>query len=110
MFITPYTFDKSSKFNFEAISVLPHETVPDMSFTIPQLMQRFASGNDPLISKKPIYDENANFDSFDVTRDPAFDLADYTALQHDLRSRKVSVPTVENPPVPSEAEAPTQTP
>lgn len=110
MFITPYTFDKSSKSNFEAISVLPHETVPDMSFTIPQLMQRFAAGNDPQISKKPIYDENPDFDSFDVTRDPAFDLADYTAIKHSIRSRKVSVPPVENPPVPVTEEVPPTTP
>lgn len=92
MFITPYTFKSGSKSNFEPKTLLPHMTVPDMSYTIPELMKRFASGNDPLISKKPFYDENPSFDSIDPTRDPAFDYADYTALTADLRARKTSIP------------------
>ena len=102
MFTTPYTFNSASKSNFEAKSLLPHMTVPDMSYTIPQLMQRFASGNDPLISKKPLYDENPTFDTIDPTRDPAFDYADYTALTADLRSRKTSVPSPKDPVLPTQ--------
>lgn len=51
----------------------PSLTVPDQSMSILQILQRFAQGVDPGLTKVPIYDGE---DYDDPILDPDFDLAD----------------------------------
>lgn len=61
----------------------PSITIPDESFTVKEILERFTTGMPLSLSKQPIYDSEASFDDIDETRDPAFDLADAT-LARDL--------------------------
>lgn len=67
-------------------------TVPDQSFTIRQLFDRYSMGMLPNIGRDPIYDDEENFDNYDRTNDPDFDLADATErlqqLSENLRLNK----------------------
>lgn len=56
----------------------PSLAVPDMNYSVRELLERFSTGTAPGIAKTPIYDENADLDNYDVTQDLDFDLADAT--------------------------------
>jgi len=57
-FITPYTFDPA-KFAGE-VNKEPSLTVPDMSFSIQELLERFTTM--PEIIKQGFFEENPDFD------------------------------------------------
>lgn len=58
---------------------LPSETVPGMGYTIAEIMQKFASGINPNVSRPTFYDGPANeldYDQIDPTLDPLFDFGE----------------------------------
>lgn len=61
-------------------------TVPDESYSIKDLLEKFSRGMDPGVSKQGIYDSGANFDSPDLEKLKSEDLFDReefaTALSH----------------------------
>lgn len=66
-------------------------TVPDQSYTVRELLQKFTSGGMPDVAKVPQYEEDPDFDDIDPTRLPDFDLADLTELQLELDQRKATL-------------------
>ena len=76
----------------------PSVTVPDDALSVKQLLDRFTSGVElPPIQKSAYYEDNQDFDSYDVTKDPAFDLADATSALYELSNREIPVPHAVNP-------------
>lgn len=68
-------------------------TVPDEALSVKQLLDRFTSGVElPPIQKPAYYEDSQDFDSYDVTKDPAFDLADATSALHELSNREIPAP------------------
>lgn len=84
-------FQTSSNYNpiqqHETPSQLPSLTVPDMSYSIQELLDKFTTGIVPPVARNAQYDEDADFDNYDETRDGDFDLADATRLKQDLEER-----------------------
>lgn len=65
-------------------------TVPDMSYTVQQIMDKFTSGNVPDIQNNNMaYDDEPSFD--DITRPYDLDLADISALKAELEIRLQSL-------------------
>lgn len=70
---------------FETVSSKPSMTIPDQSLTISQVLNKYASGTLPNMSKKPQYDydettprQSDNLDNISPFRSQNYDLADYT--------------------------------
>lgn len=88
-FRTAYNFklDKSDLEPGGGVSVC----VPGEAMTIAEIARRFASGITDNIARKPVYEDESRgelgFGDVDETRDPAFDLADVTEIQDDIKSR-----------------------
>lgn len=64
-------------------------TVPDQSYSVREILQRFTTGIAPSISKQFYYESDQgdiNFDSYNPTNQGNFDLADFTNMVHDIRS------------------------
>lgn len=65
----------------------PSQTMPSQAYTIRELLSRFVSGT---YSPEQAYrngsyaDGDPDYDDWDETDDPAFDLADYTAALADI--------------------------
>lgn len=80
MFVTPYTYDPTSKICFEKQNLHKSETVPNQTFTIQEIITRFTGGIMPNISRKIEFDQEdlreENFDAIDPTRRPDYDLVD----------------------------------
>lgn len=53
-------------------------TVPDMSYSIQDILQKFTKGIDLGISKIPQYNDVQGFDDINPLRNPMFDLSDIT--------------------------------
>lgn len=51
-------------------------TQPDLAFSVQELLERFTHGSMPAVIHEGTYQEDADFDNYDKTRDGAFDLAD----------------------------------
>ncbi|MEM3318415.1 MAG: hypothetical protein QXT80_02585, partial [Thermoplasmatales archaeon] len=70
----------------------PSETIEGQSLTINEILIKFTQGTLPNIGLDNYYDtdqnEDIDFDSYDPTLDPAFDLADATQLQYEAMQRK----------------------
>lgn len=49
-------------------------TIPDQSFTIEEILERFTRGIDPMLTKNPIWEDDVNFDDLPANYNP--DLAD----------------------------------
>lgn len=71
---------------------LPSKTIPGDSYTIRELMEKFARGQIPPIAKQTYFDDPEDFDEIDPTKDPSFDLSDATQMRESLdegfRSKK----------------------
>lgn len=87
-------FRNSTNYNYETMSggeknYLPSMTVPDMSLTIPEIIDRYTRGLPLSINPLPAvgYDD-PDFDDVDPTRDPAFDLNDAKRLSSELEYKK----------------------
>lgn len=79
-FRTPYNFKLEDR-DCETITD-PSMTVPDMSYTIPELFARFAAGRSVPVFDKGYYSGvDPDLDDFDPTESGDFDLADYTERQ-----------------------------
>ena len=76
MFINRYNFDPKAKHVFETANIDPTETVPDQSYTISEIINRFTGGILPNIQRNVSFDDDPTFDSDDITRRPDFDLVD----------------------------------
>mgnify|MGYP000667838063 CR=1 FL=1 len=61
----------------------PSQTIPDLSYTIRELLEKFAHGVMPPVGRDVVYDEDPDIDNPDPTRDPAFDLSDATRLKEE---------------------------
>lgn len=74
---SPYNYVPNEDVN--EVNSLPSMATPDLSMTVRDMVQRLARGL-PVTGAigSPAYSENPDFDDFDPTEDPAFDLADYT--------------------------------
>lgn len=64
-------------------------TMPDQAFTIKEILEKFTNGVPPELTKLPQYQENPDFDSYDETLDPAFDLSDATIRLAELNTEKI---------------------
>lgn len=66
------------------------ETVPDQSYTIRDLLERFASGTMPPVGHDGHYDDESDVENWitDPTLKPDFDLADYTNETLRLQEQK----------------------
>ena len=84
---------------FEPIPVIKSQenlTVPDMSFTPREIIQKFSRGEKVPLGFKGLYDsediildgEDPQIFEDDPTRDPAFDFGDYTEEKIALEERK----------------------
>lgn len=65
----------------------PSLTVPDEAHSVKQILEKFVSGIPLSISQDGKYESEVNFDSVDVTRNPAFDLTDAEAEANDIEKR-----------------------
>lgn len=69
----------------------PSETIEGQSLSINEILIKFTQGTLPNIGLDNYYDtdhnEEIDFDSYDPTLDPAFDLADATQLQFEAMQR-----------------------
>lgn len=66
----------------------PSETIPGQAFTVGEIMEKYARGVDPYLSKVPLGRNLAEIDSFDdtdPTRSPEFDLSDLTDARERLK-------------------------
>lgn len=69
----------------------PSLTVPDMSYTMKEIIEKFTQGVLPDLSKVGGYpEEDPTFDDTDPVRDPAWDLADATTALKDI-SQKLEI-------------------
>lgn len=59
-------------------------TQPDMAFSVQELLQRFTHGSMPAVVKEGHYQEDADFDNYDRTRNGAYDLADAVEESNEL--------------------------
>jgi len=89
-------FRNSTNYNYETMTggeknYLPSVTVPDMSLTIPEILDRYTRGLPLSLNPLPAvgYDD-PDFDDVDPTRDPAFDLNDAKRLSYELEQKKQS--------------------
>lgn len=66
------------------------ETVPDQSYTIRDLLERFASGTMPPVGQDGYYDDETEVENWitDPTLKPDFDLADYTSETLKLQEQR----------------------
>jgi len=86
-----YRSTEKTKGRYEPLSNKPSMTVPDMAMPMSEIMQRFMRGQELPIGVNTYFDSDngeVDFDSVDPTRDPAFDLSDYTSLNEDLKRKK----------------------
>lgn len=65
---------------------MPSLTVPDASFTVRQLLDRFTTGNVPAIAREGYY-ENEDWDDYSPMNDHDFDLTDAQNLRDQLMKR-----------------------
>lgn len=86
-------FRNSTTYDFETmtggeINLLPSMTVPDMSLTIPEIIDRYTRGLPLSLNTLPAvgYDD-PDFDDIDPTRDPAFDLNDAKRLSLEIQEK-----------------------
>lgn len=90
MFLTPYSYDHKAKRCYEHPKG-DTKTVPNQSFTINEIITRFTGGVMPNINRKVSYDQedlrNEDWDQFDVTRRPDYDLADAISDLNLLKQR-----------------------
>lgn len=65
-------------------------TVPDQSYTIRDLLERFASGTMPPVGQDGYYDDPTDVENWitDPTLKPDFDLADYTSETLKLQEQR----------------------
>lgn len=67
----------------------PSLTVPDQSLTIEEILKRFVVGESLPIGKNVYHDgEDPDFNDYDPTLDPNFDLADATQIKMQIAERK----------------------
>lgn len=99
-FATQYNYDPQSSFNFNP-SDDTIVTVPDDSLTILEILHRFSTGGWTPPHKSTAFtgSEGDDFDDWDPTEDPGFDLADasdYEARLH--RSYQSHLASIEDTP------------
>jgi len=86
-----YKTPENRKGRYEPENKEPSLTVPDMAMSMAEIMQRFMRGQELPIGSNMYFDSDngeVDFDSVDPTRDPAFDLADYTMLNEEIKRKK----------------------
>lgn len=52
------------------------ETIPNQSLTVTEVLQRFTNGTLPNIVQPVFHTDEDDFDNYDITDNPAFDLVD----------------------------------
>lgn len=76
------TDDQDNIYNPDPVSV----TVPDMSYSLRDLIERFTTGTIPTdIVRSAMYTDNPDFDDFIATELGDFDLSDYASELNKLR-------------------------
>ena len=55
-------------------------TVPDLSYSVKEILQKFTRGVDPYISKVPQFTDIQDYEGVDPLLDPDFDLTDFDRL------------------------------
>lgn len=63
----------------------PSLTVPDMSYTIRELLERFTAGTMPPIARQSYYEESPDIDNPDPLDNGNFDLVDAMELRDEMR-------------------------
>lgn len=88
------------------INTMPSDTIEGQSLTVNEILIKFTQGTIPNIAFDNYYDSDQNedidFDSYDITLNPAFDLADATQMQLEAEQFKKEAERIkkerENPP------------
>lgn len=62
--------------------------VPGQCYTIKEILERFTLGMAPPVYHPGAFDENPDFESWDETQAPDFDLADFTQLSAELEEKQ----------------------
>jgi len=72
------------------VNTLPSMTIPDMGYSLKEILDRFTNGMPLSIAKEPYYEDNPDedFDLYDETRDPSFDLEDASMRLNELNDAK----------------------
>lgn len=65
---------------------LPSMTVPDMSYTIRELLARFTAGTMPPVGRQVYYEDNPDINNPDPLDAPNFDLVDAYELRDKMRA------------------------
>ncbi|AXH77290.1 MAG: hypothetical protein [Microviridae sp.] len=60
-------------------------TIPGESYTIQEILSKFASGADLALSKNPIFTDPDDFDDLDDFRRPDYDLADTVEAEIEIK-------------------------
>lgn len=92
MFTTPYTYALHVEQGFVEFNDEPSMTVPDQSYTIRDLIDRFTRGIAPPVGQDGLYSEEDELEDFYV--DPwrhITDLSDITEMEMDLAARKAEL-------------------
>jgi len=70
MFKTHYNFKYDKAIHTEKKSELPSDTVPDMSYSVREMLEKFTTGGMPDVKQLGEYDENATFsDALELDQD-----------------------------------------
>lgn len=62
-------------------------TLPDDSYSVEDLLRRYANGIMPPVGRNVYFEDDPDFDNIDPTLDPSFDLSDATAIMQDLETK-----------------------
>lgn len=63
------------------------ETVPDMAYSIRDILSKYVTGVPPSVLKNGNYTDDPDFDDYDRTNDPDFDLVDVQEMQEDINTK-----------------------
>lgn len=86
-FRTPYNYDFKDDINAGEVFTMDSLTIPDDALSIREIMEKFASGVLPPISKDVYYDPNdPSFDDVPIS-DKIHDLSDLSNYTEELRRR-----------------------
>ena len=93
-FRTPHNFNFKQVEKDQETTSDEDLTVPDLSYSVREILEKYTRGIDPGVAQKPQYDDNQSFDAVNPLRNPMFDLSD---ISQTAKHERETVSTEEKP-------------
>lgn len=87
IFKSQYQYEVTES-SFEPTSELDSETIPEQSLSVNEVIQRFQNGTLDDIAKQPIFDNYDDFDAYDITLLPDFDIVDAHQMLDEIYNKR----------------------